>query len=132
MTPRHRAPSIAIAALVLGGLAVVACVSDRSTAVTSAGTTNCTTPSSTAGAAIVFISNFAFVPPTVHVKAGQSVAWVNCETDATAHTATADGGSFDSGSLRTPDAYVRSFPTVGTFPYHCTIHPGMKASVIVE
>jgi plastocyanin len=131
MRQGHTAPAIATAAIVLAALAA-ACLSDRSTAAGTSGTVTCTTPSSTAGAAIVFISNFTFLPPTVHVKAGQSVAWVNCEPDTTPHTATSDGGSFDSGSLVTPDAYVRSFPAAGTFPYHCTIHPGMKATVIVE
>jgi plastocyanin len=123
---------LAMSTLAFVALGVVACVSDRSTSATSPVTGNCTAPASTAGATIVFISQFAFVPPTVHVKAGEKVAWVNCEPDATTHTATADGGAFDSGNLRTPDAFVQSFPTVGSFPYHCTIHPGMKATVIVE
>ncbi|MEP6619326.1 MAG: plastocyanin/azurin family copper-binding protein [bacterium] len=129
---RWSAAAFLASSLVVVTLGAVACFSERSTAATSTGTANCTVPSNAAGATIVFISKFAFVPPTVHVKSGQSVAWVNCETDATPHTATADGGGFDSGTLHTPDGFVRTFPAVGTFPYHCTIHPSMKATVIVE
>jgi plastocyanin len=29
-------------------------------------------------------------------------------------------------------SFVRTFPSAGTFPYHCAIHPSMKATVIVE
>jgi plastocyanin len=136
MSQRVLSPSnagaLAALLLALATLGAVACFSERSTAATTIDTASCTTPGNTAGATIVFISKFAFVPPSVRVKAGQSVAWVMCEPDATPHSATADGGSFDSGTLRTPEAYVRSFPTAGTFPYHCAIHPGMKATVIVE
>lgn len=117
-------------ALVTSGIA--ACFSDRATSATTTSTLSCTAPSTAAGATIVFINKFAFLPPTVHVRAGQNVAWVNCEPDATPHTATADAGGFDSGTLRSPDAFIRSFPTAGTFSYHCAIHPSMKATVIVE
>ena len=117
---------------VLGITGLVACFSDRATSATPTNSVSCTVPSSTAGATIVFINQFAFIPPTVHVKAGQNVAWVNCEAGATPHTVTADGGAFTSGTLHTPDAFVQSFPAAGTFPYHCAIHPSMKASVVVD
>lgn len=136
MRPRHVSPSYAgaqvVLTLVFVTLGLVACFSDRATSATPTNSLSCTVPSSTAGATIVFISKFAFIPPTVHVKAGQNVAWVNCEAGATPHTATADGGAFNSGTLHTPDAFVQSFPTAGTFPYHCAIHPSMKATVVVD
>lgn len=136
MTARHssRPTSGAYVALtlVLVTLGGIACFSDRSTSTTPSATASCVAPASAAGATIVYISKFAFIPPTVHVKSGQRVAWVNCEPNATPHTATADGGAFGSGTLRTPDAFVQTFPAVGSFPYHCAIHPSMKATVIVE
>ena len=128
----RRADVAAALSVALVALGMAACFSDRSTSVDATLTANCSAPASAAGATIVFISKFAFVPSTVHVKAGQSVAWVNCETDATPHTATADGGGFDTGTLRTPAGSVKQFPTVGSFPYHCAIHPFMKATVVVE
>src|SRR5689334_21783798 len=85
-------------ALVAGTVASASCVSERSTSA-STDTTGCVTPSSAAGLPVVFIRKFAFVPATVHVSAGQSVAWVNCEPDGTPHTATADDASFNSGIL---------------------------------
>ena len=108
-----------------------ACVSERSTSITTSDG-SCLAPARTAGATIVFVKQFAFVPAEVHVKAGGSVAWVNCEADGTPHTATADDASFDSGLLSPPDAYIRAFPAAGSVAYHCDLHPFMKATVSVD
>jgi plastocyanin len=118
------------AALVAGVVAAGSCVSERSTGTTS--TDDCITPPSAAGLPIVFVKQFAYIPAQIHVHAGQSVAWVNCESDGTPHTATADDASFDSKLLNPNDAYVRAFPVAGTTPYHCDLHPFMKAAVIVD
>lgn len=37
-----------------------------------------------------------------------------------------------SGNVGAGSAYAHRFFTAGTFPYHCTIHPTMTASVIVS
>ena len=107
------------------------CVSDRSSGVVT-DTGGCVTPPSAAGLPVIFIKQFAYVPATLHVRAGQSVAWVNCESDGTAHTATADDASFNSWLLNPDNAFVRAFPSAGTVPYHCDLHPFMKAAVIVD
>ena len=119
-----------IATIAVGLAAAGSCVSERSTSTIS--TDDCVTPPSAAGLPVVFIRNFTYVPAQLHVSAGQSVAWVNCESDGTPHTATADNASFDSGLMNPNDAYVRVFPAAGTVPYHCDLHPFMKASVIVD
>jgi plastocyanin len=129
---RLRASAFVAAALALFVTGISACISDRSTSSTPIDTTNCNTPSNVAGSTLVFIRSFLFVPATVHVKAGESVAWVNCEPTSIPHTSTSDGAGWESGSLAPNEAYVRSFPTVGTYPYHCLIHPNMKATVVVE
>ena len=129
---RLRASAVIAVAFTLFGLGLSACVSERSTSSTSIDATNCTAPSNVAGSTLVFIRSFLFVPATVHVKAGESVAWVNCEPTSIPHTSTSDAGSWESGSLAPNEAFVRTFPTVGTFPYHCLIHPNMKATVVVE
>jgi plastocyanin len=128
---RLHAPAVAVT-LVVVSLGIAACFSERSTSNTTVSGTNCTVPTTAAGAAVVFIRGFKFETPTVHVKSGASVAWVNCEPDATPHTSTSDAGAWNSGSLVTPASFSRAFSTVGTFAYHCDIHPSMKATVIVE
>ena len=121
----------AVLALVAGLLAADSCVSERSSGVVT-DTAGCVAPPTAAGLPVVFIRKFAYVPATVHVQAGQSVAWVNCESDGTPHTATADNASFNSGVLNPDGVYIRGFPTSGTIPYHCDLHPFMKAAVIVD
>jgi plastocyanin len=126
-----RTMRVALFVTLLAGLvAAGSCVSERTTATIS--TDDCVTPAAAAGLPVIFIKQFAFVPAQLHVSAGQSVAWVNCEADGTPHTATADDASFDSGLLNRNDAFVRAFPTSGRIPYHCDLHPFMKATVIVD
>jgi plastocyanin len=78
----------------------------------------------------VTIKNGVYSPNPVMVTVGQSVNWLN--SDTIAHTAT-DPGVFDTGSIAptsAADAPVH-FNTVGTFNYHCTIHPNETATIIV-
>ena len=79
--------------------------------------------------AAVTIAHFAFTPQTLTVPAGTSVTWTN--QDAVAHTATADDGSWDSGSLAQGSSYTRRFDTPGTYTYHCAIHPYMTGTIVV-
>lgn len=113
-----------------GAIAAGSCVSDHSTGTTSVA--DCITPPAAAGLPVVFIKQLAYVPAQLHVNAGQRVAWVNCETDGTPHTATADDASFNSGLMNPNDVYIRTFPAAGATSYHCDLHPFMKASVIVN
>ena len=78
----------------------------------------------------VEIKNFAFGPKTITIKKGTKVAWTN--QDSVSHTATADDGSFDTGLLAKGESGSVTFDKVGTFSYHCTPHPNMKAAIIVE
>jgi len=81
----------------------------------------------------VWIQGMAFTPATITVKAGTTIKWTN--KDSAAHTVTSDPGdseAFESGSLGNAAVWSYKFNNVGTFPYHCAVHPGMKASVIVN
>ncbi|MET8628921.1 cupredoxin family copper-binding protein [Kitasatospora sp. NPDC004669] len=89
-------------------------------------------PSAPAAANAVTIKNFAFSPPTLTVKAGTKVTWTN--TDPDAHTVTSkegSGGPLQSAALATNDTYSYTFTQPGTYPYYCTIHPYMTATVEV-
>lgn len=78
----------------------------------------------------VTILKGVYSPNPVMVTVGQSVNWLN--SDPIAHTAT-DPGVFDTGAIAptsAADAPVQ-FNSVGTFNYHCTLHPNETASVVV-
>jgi plastocyanin len=85
---------------------------------------------STPGANEVWIQGMAFNPSTRSVVAGTTITWTN--KDAIAHTVTSDTGLFDSGSIAANSTYSHTFATAGNFTYHCSIHPTMTASVIVN
>ncbi|HSJ50192.1 MAG TPA: cupredoxin domain-containing protein, partial [Actinomycetota bacterium] len=70
-----------------------------------------------------------FRPRSVTVERGTRVRWSNAGRNA--HTVTADNGSFDSGPLAPGDRFRRRFRRVGTFTYHCTIHPRMSGTIQV-
>jgi plastocyanin len=80
-------------------------------------------------AAAVRIAGFAFAPDSLSAEVGQSVEWTN--QDDAAHTVTADGGAFDSGSLAGGKEFSFAFDQAGTYAYHCNIHPSMKGTVTV-
>jgi plastocyanin len=70
-----------------------------------------------------------FSPSQTTITHGQSVCWQN--NGAAAHTVTSNDGSFDT-SLPSGQIFVHSFPTAGTFPYHCTIHSTMTGTITVN
>jgi plastocyanin len=78
----------------------------------------------------VAISGFSYSPRTVTVTVGDSVTWTN--SDAQAHTATADDGSFDTGSIGNGASGSITFSTAGRFAYHCEFHADMAGTVIVQ
>lgn len=81
------------------------------------------------GAKTVDINHFAFHPPTLRVKRGARVAFVN-SSDVT-HTATR-AGSFNTGHIKAGKSVTIRFTQKGAFAYHCNIHPFMKGTIVVE
>lgn len=78
----------------------------------------------------ITIENYAYNPAQITIAAGTKVTWTN--KDKIAHTATGDDKSFDSGLLKTNAQFSKVFSSPGTFAYHCTPHPNMKAQIIVQ
>jgi hypothetical protein len=72
----------------------------------------------------------SYSPNPAVARVGQRVAWVNA--DGMTHTATANGGGFDTGFLAPGTTSGAVTPPAGTFPYTCTIHPGMVGTLIVQ
>jgi plastocyanin len=81
--------------------------------------------------AAVSIENGAFVPAIITVAAGTTITWTN--KDGFTHNVTSDAGLFvGSGSINNNATYSLLFPTAGSFPYKCTIHPSMTGTVVVN
>ncbi len=78
----------------------------------------------------VHIQGFSFTPSGTTITAGAEVQWDN--HDGASHTVTADGGAFQSDVLAPGATYTRSFPTPGTYTYHCAIHTSMRGTITVD
>jgi plastocyanin len=72
--------------------------------------------------------NMSYSPNPASARVGQRVVWVNAHDMI--HTATADGGAFDTGVLApgTSSGAV-TIGSTGTYDYHCTVHPGMVGTL---
>lgn len=77
----------------------------------------------------VEIVDFAYDPDPTTIQAGGKVTWTN--RDSAPHTATADDGSFDTGTIEQGKLKSESFKQPGTYTYFCTIHPDMHGTVEV-
>jgi plastocyanin len=82
-----------------------------------------------AGDTTVKIDNFTFEPGELTVKAGTTVTWIN--QDDIPHTVVATGHAFRSKALDTDDKFSFTFPTPGSYEYFCSLHPHMKATIVV-
>jgi plastocyanin len=80
-------------------------------------------------AAQVEIRAHAFSAPTVTVKAGTTVTWINHDDDT--HTVTSTLDTFRSPGLDTDETFSYTFTTPGTYEYYCSLHPLMTGTVIV-
>ncbi len=137
--------SRALLVLVLASLtlALAACGDDDNGdggdtgATTTAPTTTAPEPSGNASAPSgdavraekVEIVEFTYDRDPVTIEAGGKVTWIN--RDAAPHTATADDGSFDTGTLEMGKLKSESFKEAGSYPYFCEIHPDMRGTVEV-
>jgi len=82
----------------------------------------------------VSISDYAFAPSNVTVKAGTTVRWTNY--DFIGHTVTFGahddmGGGMDSGLMGHMGLFSNTFGEPGVFEYHCDPHPYMTGVVVV-
>jgi plastocyanin len=81
-------------------------------------------------ATTVTIADFAFSPGQLTITEGTTVTWVN--NDSAPHTATGDGGEFDTGQIDPGGSASITFDTAGTYSYFCSIHPSMTATIVVQ
>jgi plastocyanin len=76
------------------------------------------------------LTNTAYAPNPIAISVGDTITWTNNDNES--HTSTGDDGSWNSGSIAPGANFSRTFPSAGTFSYHCTIHPGMVGTVTVR
>ena len=118
LSSRALAPAIAAAAVLAG-------CGSSSPASTGSSSPGVAAPSKLS----IAISGYTFAPATVTVKSGARVTFAN--RDSTAHTATAQGQAFDTGTLKQGHSASVVLSQPGTYTYYCDFHAFMRATLIV-
>jgi len=121
----------ALAAVVLTATLLQGCGGGDEPATSGASVTEAPPASKPAsGDALITIRNFAYVPKTLTVQAGQKITVVN--VDRAPHTITAGDGTFDSGELAQDQSASFSVSEPGEHTYICDLHQYMTGQIIVR
>jgi len=75
----------------------------------------------------IAIRRFKFVPARLEVRPGDVIRWTNF--DLAPHTATADDGGFDTGTMKKGQSRDLMVTDGLSSTYHCAFHPHMKARI---
>jgi plastocyanin len=78
----------------------------------------------------VVIENMQFNPNVLEVRRGDTVEWIN--KDIFPHNATADNRSFASTDIAVGKSWQWKAAKRSTISYFCTLHPTMKATLVVK
>lgn len=88
-------------------------------------------PPATGETKTVNMMEIAFIPNTITINKGDAIKWTN--NDIFEHQLVSDTGSeIASEKLTKGASYTHTFNTAGEYKYHCSIHPGMKGTIIVQ
>jgi plastocyanin len=89
-------------------------------------------PQAHAAGHAITMANYAFSPASETITVGDSVTWTN--TDQAPHniTTTSAPTSIQSPTLTTGQSWSYTFATPGSYSYICSIHPDMRATLVVR
>ena len=76
------------------------------------------------------MKNRQFVPARLVVKVGTQVLWIN--EDGTTHIPVDDNNEFRVGIVGPGGAGSFEFDNPGIHSFHCSIHPSMKGTLVVQ
>jgi plastocyanin len=124
---------IQLASLLAGVVALAGCGGGSSSPMSTTptptpGGTSPTTVAIPLGASVQ--TTAAYVPDSITVSVGTIVKWTN--NDNVAHDVTSKNNVFFSGNMGPGATFSQTFQSTGSFPYYCTIHPGMVGTVTVQ
>jgi plastocyanin len=72
----------------------------------------------------------AFSPSPVTVAVNSTVTFTN--NDVATHDARADNGGFSTPLISPGGSSSVTMSKTGSFVYHCSIHPGMVGTIVVQ
>ncbi len=74
----------------------------------------------------VRMTDFAFVPASIVIKAGDTIVWKSTQQCCIPHTTTRTGFfSWNSGAVPLNGTFMQAFPDGGSYDYYCEPHAGI-------
>jgi plastocyanin len=127
---RIRSLAFLILLISLVSLAFSGCVDDNAT--NNVSSANISEQETVDADTIIYIEEYAFHPDYATISSGDTVMWVNNDSVAFIIKSTlADGGSFQSPTLRKDDTFTYTFEKKGTYKYELVTHPWTDGGFIV-
>jgi amicyanin len=78
------------------------------------------------------MSGYAYGPAQATVKVGDTITWTNHDQAPHDAVVTAGPAQFRSPLLSTGQSWSFTFSQPGTYSYYCSVHPDMRAQVVVQ
>ncbi|PJE76954.1 hypothetical protein COV05_02050 [Candidatus Uhrbacteria bacterium CG10_big_fil_rev_8_21_14_0_10_48_16] len=78
----------------------------------------------------ISVTDGAYDPSEQTLEAGRAIRFVN--DGSTKHTASADDGSWGTGTMNPGETFSRYFDEEGEYNFHCAYHSDMTGTLIVE
>ena len=76
------------------------------------------------------IKDFAFNPPSLTVKSGEKITWINRDDEP--HTVVSVEKQFKkSTALDTDQEFTITAGIPGTYTYYCSVHPKMTGTIVI-
>jgi len=85
-----------------------------------------------AAATVSATDAITFTPGSVTIMHGQSVCWQNVGTVSHTVADNATDGTIFNSNLPAGQIFVHTFPSAGSFGYHCNIHSSMGGTITVN
>ena len=80
----------------------------------------------------VAMQDYAYGPVTLTIQAGDTVEWVNHDQASHDVATTSAPAPFHSPLLATGQTWSFTFTVPGTYSYYCSVHPDMRAQIVVQ
>jgi plastocyanin len=74
--------------------------------------------------------DFTYDPAPLRVSPETRVTFSN--RSGIGHTATENGGGFDTGRVKPGESATIAFTRPGTYGFHCSLHPSMRGRIVVR
>lgn len=80
----------------------------------------------------VAMENYAYSQSSLTIRVGDTVTWTNHDQAPHDVVTTSGPASFQSPLLATGESWSFTFTVPGTYSYYCSVHPDMRAQVVVQ